>query len=191
MSRTEDTDETMRLDLFANPEFRRGASRPRELAWVVVSGLLVAGWLPGSGWRRALLRLFGARIGAGVVIKPRVTVKFPWKLEIGDHAWIGEAVWIDNLAPVTIGAQCCVSQGAYLCTGNHDWSDLRFGLVVRPITLETGCWVGAQARLAPGAHLEEGAVVTLGSTAAGRLAARMVHAGTPARPVGPRRRRPG
>lgn len=186
MSRTED-EQIVRLDLFDNPDFRRGASRPKEAAWIVVSGLLVGSWLPGSGWRRMMLRAFGARIGVGVVIKPRVRVKFPWRLKVGDHAWIGEGVWIDNLAPVVIGAQSCVSQGAYLCTGNHDWTDTRFGLTARPITLEEGCWVGARAQIAPGAHLEPGAVVTLGSTASGRLAGMTVHSGNPARPTGPRR----
>ena len=122
----------MRLDLYRNPHFPRGATRLTELVWIVLSGLLVASWLPGSGWRTFLLRLFGARIGQGVVIKPHVSIKFPWRLIVGNHVWIGERVWIDNLAEVAIGSNSCISQGAYLCTGSHDWSDSRFGLVTRP-----------------------------------------------------------
>lgn len=172
----------VRLDLFANPEFSRGASRLKELAWYVVSSLFVESWLPGSAWRRSLLRWFGARVGKGVVIKPRVRVKFPWRLEIGDHSWIGEAVWIDNLDQVTIGDQCCVSQGAYLCTGSHDWSDEKFGLLTKPIVIEDGCWVGAKAILAPGSQMRRGAMLTLGCVASGTLTAWTVYAGQPASP---------
>jgi putative colanic acid biosynthesis acetyltransferase WcaF len=170
----------VRLDLFANPEFSRGASRLTELSWIIVSGLLMESWLPGSGWRRQLLRVFGARIGKGVLIKPRVRVKFPWRLTVGDHSWIGEEVWIDNLSEVTVGSHCCLSQGAYLCTGSHDWTDPRFGLITGPIKLGDGCWVGARAALAPGTQVEPGAVVTMGSVASARLAAWTVHIGVPA-----------
>jgi hypothetical protein len=89
-------------------------------------------------------------VGTGVVIKPHVRVKFPWKLYIGDHSWIGESVWIDNLAQVTIGSNCCISQGAYLCTGSHRWDRDTFDLVTKPIVIEDQCWVGAMARVAPG-----------------------------------------
>ena len=169
----------MRLDLFANPDFDRGASRLTEAAWLVLSGLLVSSWLPGSAWRRTLLRAFGAEIGMGVVIKPGVRVKFPWRLTIGDHVWIGEDVWIDNLAPVTIGAQSCISQGSYLCTGSHDWSDPRFALITRPIVIEGECWVGARACLAPGTAMEQGAVLTMGAVGRGRLGKWSVHGTDP------------
>lgn len=169
----------MHLDQFTNPDFDRGASKAKEALWLAVSGLLVASWLPGSGWRRVVLRAFGASIGRGVVIKPGVRVKFPWKLVLGDHVWIGEDVWIDNLDEVTVGAQSCLSQGAYLCTGSHDWSDPRFGLVTKPIRIEGECWIGAQATLAPGTIMERGAVLKMGATASGQLCAWSVHSGNP------------
>lgn len=169
----------VRLDLFANPEFSRGASRLTELGWMIVSGLMIESWLPGSSWRCWLLRVFGAHIGKGVVIKPRVRVKFPWRLTVGDHSWIGEEVWIDNLSEVTLGSHCCLSQGAYLCTGNHDWTDPTFGVITDAIKLGDGCWVGAKASLAPGTQIEPGAVVTMGSVVSGRLAAWTVHVGVP------------
>jgi len=172
--------EDVRLDLFVNPEFSRGASRLTELCWIAASGILVESWLPGSSWRRQLLRAFGARIGKGVVIKPRVRVKFPWRLKVGDHSWIGESVWIDNLDEVSVGKHCCLSQGAYLCTGSHDWTDPKFKLITGPIELGHGCWVGAQASLAPGTQVEPGAVVTMGSRVSGRFAAWTVHSGSPA-----------
>ena len=166
---------SVRLDLFNNTEYSRGASRVTEFCWIAVSGLLVESWLPGSGWRRRLLRAFGARIGKGVIIKPRVRVKFPWRFTVGDHSWIGEEVWIDNLADVKIGSHSCLSQGAYLCTGGHDWTDLRFSLVIRPIVIGRSCWVGAKARLIPGTLMEDGAVVVLGSCAGGHLEGQMIH----------------
>ena len=89
--------------------FTRGASPLTEALWLFLQWLLVSSWVPGSAHRRAILRLFGARIGRRVVIKPGVRVKFPWRLAIGDHSWIGEDVWIDNLVQVAIGSNCCIS----------------------------------------------------------------------------------
>src|SRR5215831_12221797 len=90
-------------------------------AWFLVGlPLLRCSVLPSSGLRRWLLRLFGAEIGEGAVIKPGVRVKYPWLLRIGRHCWIGEDCWIDNLAQVSLGSNVCLSQGAYLCTGSHD-----------------------------------------------------------------------
>ena len=83
--------------------------------------------LPSSSLRALLLRCFRASIGEGVVIKPGVRIKYPWRLRAGNNCWLGENCWIDNLATVTLGDDVCISQGAYLCTGNHDWSDSAFG----------------------------------------------------------------
>ena len=178
----------MRLDQYRNQGFDRGAPRWKEAAWILVSGLLVASWLPGSGWRRALLRIFGARIGQGVVFKPKVSVKFPWKLIIGDHCWIGEEVWIDNLAEVRIGSHACLSQGVYVCTGSHDWSRDSFDLITRPVVVGNQAWVCAKAVLAPGTVVEDGAVLGLGSVARGTLTRWSVHTGNPATPRGLRQR---
>jgi putative colanic acid biosynthesis acetyltransferase WcaF len=176
----------MRLDRFSSASFDRGASRTKEALWILANGVLLASWLPGSGWRRLLLSSFGARIGQGVVLKPRVNVKFPWRLEIGDHSWIGENVWIDNLARVSIGAHACVSQGAYLCTGSHDWSRESFDLIVLPITVGNHAWIGARSLLAPGTDLGEGAVLTVASLGKGKLAPWKIHSGNPARTIRPR-----
>jgi putative colanic acid biosynthesis acetyltransferase WcaF len=100
-------------------------------------------------------------------------------LEVGHHAWIGEDVWIDNLDQVTIGAHACVSQGAYFCTGNHDWSDPAFGLITRPIVVEPCAWIGAMAVLCPGVVVGEGGVITAGTVAARAVASREIHYGNP------------
>jgi len=176
----------MRLDKFDNSDFKRGRSGLVEACWRVFEGLLLNSWLPGSAWRVALLRAYGASIGAGVTIKPHVRVKFPWKLTIGDHSWVGESVWIDNLEQVSIGAHCCISQGAYLCTGSHRWDRQTFDLETRPIMIADQCWVGAMAKIAPGVVMAEGAVLTMNSVAVNELTAWHIHSGQPAIPIKPR-----
>lgn len=167
----------MRLDKFSSASFDRGASRLKEVFWAVVSGVLVDSWIPGSGWRRRVLVGFGAKIGQGVVLKPRIRVKFPWRLKIGDHSWIGEDVWIDNLAEVAIGSHACVSQGTYLCAGSHDWSKETFDLIVKPIRICDHAWVGARAVVAPGTVFGDGSILVLGGVATGHLEPWTIHYG--------------
>jgi len=176
---------SVRLDLYW-ARMDRGRSLVIEAAWNVVQEFLFATGLPGTRWRTAVLRLFGARIGRGVVIKPRARIKFPWRLQVGDFSWLGEALWIDNLAEVAIGNHCCISQGAYLCTGNHDWSSERFDLITRPISIHNGAWIGAYAVVGPGVIVGEGAVLSLGGVANHDLAPWFVYSGNPAAPIGPR-----
>lgn len=178
---------TMRLDEFDNAAFDRGRPAWVEAAWLMVQWLLVSSWVPGSWHRGLALRLFGARMGRGVVVKPGLKVKFPWKLMLGDHVWLGEDVWLDNLAEVRIGSHVCISQGAYLCTGSHDWSAERFDLVTRPIEVSDRAWIGARATVGPGVVVEEGAVLALGSVATQRLSAWQVYRGVPATAVRERR----
>jgi putative colanic acid biosynthesis acetyltransferase WcaF len=143
--------------------------------------LLRCSLIPFSCVRRSLLRLFGAALGRGVVLKPGLRVKYPWLLSVGDNSWLGEDCWIDNLALVTIGNNVCVSQGAYLCTGNHDWSDPAFPLTVKPITLADGSWVGARTVVCPGVTLNECAVAAAGSVVTKDIPPYEIHAGNPAR----------
>lgn len=147
------------------------SARPKYFVvlWMLFGEPLVRSSIPGTKFRILLLRLFGAKIGDGVVIKPRVQIKYPWKLSIGDNSWIGEHVWIDNLAEVSIGHDVCISQGAYLCTGSHDWTSATFDLITQSITLEAHSWVCAKATIGPGSVLGHGAVVGLGCVFSGRL----------------------
>lgn len=176
----------MKLDTFNKNSFDRGAGMLTEAVWVLVQSLLFSSVIPGSGWRRAVLRFFGAKIGKKVIIKPRVRVKFPWRLEIGEFSWIGEAVWIDNLSAVRIGSHCCVSQGAYLCTGNHDWKKSSFDLKSAPISIEDRVWICAKAVIGPGVTVKEGAVLCLGAVATKELLPWTVNTGNPSACVGKR-----
>ena len=153
----------MDLAQFSSRDFDRGRSRLVEALWLLVRALAFASINPSNFVRVASLRAFGARLGPGVVIKPGVKVKFPWRLEVGEQSWIGEDVWIDNLAEVAIGAHSCVSQGAYLCTGNHDWKSETFDLIVAPIRIGREAWVAAKAIVGPGVVIGDRTVVTLGT----------------------------
>lgn len=165
---------------FDKTQFVRGRSLLVELLWLVVQAAFVSTWIPGAAPRRFVLKLFGARIGKGINIKPGLRVKFPWRLTIGDHSWIGESVWLDNLAEIEIGANCCISQGAYLCTGSHDWTSSRFGLVVKPIKIAEGAWLGAGSVVAPGVCVGAGAVLMLGGAAFHNLEPWTIYGGVPA-----------
>ena len=158
----------------------------RTLWFCVGSPLLSARWLPGSPWRVALLRAFGAQIGSGCRLKPGLRVKFPWRLVVGHHCWLAEDAWIDNLAPVTLGDRVCLSQGAYLCTGNHDFRSPGFELLLGPITIGDDAWIAARAVLAPNAQIGPGAVVALGAVVSGSVPPGAIVRGNPAVVVGQR-----
>ena len=136
--------------------------------------------LPFYGLKRFLLRSFGAKVGIGVLIKPSVRIKYPWFLSIGNHVWIGEDVWIDNLAQVNIGNNVCISQGAYLLTGNHNYKEVKFGLMTGTINLEEGVWIGAKSTVCPGITCKSHAVLSVGSVATTHLEPYTIYQGIPA-----------
>lgn len=130
-----------------------------------------------------LLRLFGAQIGKGVNIKPGVNIKYPWRLQIGDYSWIGEKVWLDNLDNVKIGSNACISQGALLLTGNHNYKKSGFDLITKEIILEDGVWIGAKALVAPGSICLSHSVLTANSMLSGKMEAYSVYSGNPAKKI--------
>lgn len=127
-----------------------------------------------------ILRRFGAKVGVGVLIKPSVHIKFPWKLSVGDHVWLGEQVWIDNLAEVKIGDHVCISQGAMLLTGNHNYKKPSFDLMTAPIVVHAHSWISAQSLVCPGVVMQTGAVLKAGSVATHDLAENSIYQGNPA-----------
>lgn len=154
------------------------------MLWYILNEIIFrTGLFPFYRFKVFLLRLFGAQIGKGVKIKPHVNIKYPWELIIGNHVWIGENVWIDNLAQVRINDHVCISQGALLLTGNHDYSKVGFDLMTEGIELDTGCWVGAKAIVCPGVKVGSHAVLTVQSVASSDLEPYMIYTGNPAKPV--------
>ncbi len=171
------------LSAYRNPEFNPG-SKVKRLLWYVCSLIFFQSYLfPSYALKRSLLRLFGSKIGRGVVVKPNVQIKFPWYLSVGEYAWIGEKVWIDNLVPVSIGSHSCISQGAMLLTGNHNYKSKHFELIMGEIHLERGVWIGARAMVCPGVRGGEHAVLSVMSVAVNDLEPRTVYAGSPAAAV--------
>ena len=130
-----------------------------------------------------LLRAFGARVGVGVRVKAGVNVTFPWRVEIGDHVWLGEGVTILSLALVRIESNVCLSQQAYLCTGSHDHRREDFLLITKPITVRVGAWVAARAFLGPGVEIGTGSVVSAGSVVFAAVPANCLVRGNPAQVV--------
>ena len=168
------------LSSFNNKWYKPGNPVKRFL-WYFINVLFIKnGWFPFSGFKRFWLKVFGAKIGKGVVIKPNVNIKYPWKLIVGDHVWIGENVWIDNLDTITIGNNCCLSQGVLLLCGNHDYTSSSFDLMVKPIVLEDGAWIGAKAIVCPGVTVGTHAVLSVGSVATKNLEPYGIYSGNPA-----------
>ena len=173
---------SQKLGKYDNSWFDRGRPRWIEVLWQLVS-LFIVSPIPGSRLRIILLSVFGARIGSGVVAKPRLKVTFPWRLIVEDDCWIGECVWIDNLAQVYVSRDSCLSQGVYICTGNHDWKSETFDLRVEPVNIESGAWLGAFSLVGPGVTIHQDAVVSMGSVVVSDVPEATIVSGNPAEVV--------
>ena len=149
--------------------------------WYLINLCFFRSPFPFYGPKRLLLRMFGAKVGKGLIIKPHVSIKYPWLLVVGDHVWIGEEVWIDNLAKVTLKSHSCISQGALLLCGNHNYRKSTFDLIVGEITLEEGAWAGAKTVICPGVKLGSHSLLTVGSVATSNVEANWIYQGNPAR----------
>ncbi|GAB2556939.1 WcaF family extracellular polysaccharide biosynthesis acetyltransferase [Spirosoma areae] len=168
------------LSRFSNSWYNPGP-RPKVLLWYLVNAFFLNTYLPiPARLKVAVLRLFGAKIGQGVMVKPAVNIKYPWLLRVGDYVWIGEQVWIDNLSQIDIGNNVCLSQGAMLLTGNHDYSRSTFDLTTQPITLADGVWIGAKSVVCAGVRCDSHAVLAVNSVATHSLAAYGIYQGNPA-----------
>lgn len=171
------------LSKFNNSWYSPGGNALKRLCWYFTNAVWINSAFPINGIKLFLLRLYGAKIGSGVVIKPHVNIKYPWLLDVGDNVWIGEYVWIDNLAKVTIADNVCVSQGALLLCGNHNYKKETFDLIVGDITLEQGVWIGAKATVCPGVTCKSHSVLAVGSVATSNLEPYSIYQGNPAKKI--------
>jgi putative colanic acid biosynthesis acetyltransferase WcaF len=169
------------LSLYNNSPYHPGSHAVKRVIWFYVNAwFFKSSILPISALKVGILRLFGAKIGKGVIIKPCVNIKYPWLLHIGNYTWVGENVWIDNLVLVTIGDNVCLSQGAVLITGSHNYKKEKFDLITGEIILENGVWIGAGAIVTHRIIASSHAVLTAGSVATKNLEAYAVYQGNPA-----------
>lgn len=164
--------------------FDPGAGVVKRTLWYFVNALFFLN--PAFPFRTPkphLLRLFGARVGRGVVIHPGVNIKFPWKLRIGDHSWIGQRVWLDNLDLLTIGNNVVISQGAMIIQGSHDYKKVDYPTYSKPVVLEDGSWVGAGAIVTLGVTMKSHSVLSVGSVATRDLEPYAIYQGNPAQRI--------
>ncbi len=168
------------LASFSNSWYNPGNTFKRGL-WYFFNLIFVKNpYNPFIGLKRGVLRMFGAKIGKGLIIKPAVNIKYPWKLKVGNNVWIGENVWIDNLEIVEIQDNVCISQGAMLLCGNHNYKKTSFDLIVKGIIIEEGAWIGAKAIVCPGVICKSHALLTVGSVAVKPLEPYSIYQGNPA-----------
>lgn len=178
----------VRLDKFdASMGLNRGANKLQEMLWYGFKLLFFLSGIPyPNTLKRKILKLFGAKVGVGVVIKPRVNIHMPWKLEIGDHVWIGEEASLLNFELLKIGNHVCISQRVFLCGGNHDFKDPTMPYRNGPIELKDGCWIGANTFIAPNVNVGYDSIVTVGSVVTTTLPANGIFRGNPAQYLKPR-----
>jgi putative colanic acid biosynthesis acetyltransferase WcaF len=159
-----------------------------QLWWLVQSCLFRPSPQWCYAWRRLLLRLFGAKVGVGVLVRPSAIITYPWKVALGDYVWIGDDVVLYSLGPIVIGNNAVVSQRCYLCCGSHDVESVSFAICSDPVVIEDEVWLALDVTVLPGATIGRGAVVGARSTVVKSLAGGWVYLGSPAKAV--RRRRP-
>lgn len=164
-----------------NNDWYKPGNKLKIVVWFFFNALFLKNpFMPFSGLKCFVLKCFGSKIGKDVMIKPSVSVKYPWKLKIGNNVWIGENVWIDNLDEVVIKDNVCISQGALLLCGNHNYKKSTFDLLIGPITLEEGVWIGAKSIVTQNVVCESHAVLAVHSVASSNLDSYSVYKGNPA-----------
>lgn len=173
-----------RLDKFSVPEgFRGRGAITVQLWWIIQSTLFACSPQFAYKWRASLLRMFGAKIGKNVIIRPSVKTTYPWKLTIGDNSWIGDNVELYTLGEITIGKNAVVSQRSYLCTGSHDHTSEAFDIYAKPIVIEDEAWVATDVFIAPGVIIGKGAVIGARSSVYKSMPSGMICTGSPAKPI--------
>ena len=174
--------DVQRLDKFRMPDNFRG--KPGwyvQLWWIVQTLFFKMSPQFLYGWRRFLLRCFGAKVGKGVILRPSVHIQFPWKVTIGDYTWIGDDVVLYSLGEIKIGNNVVVSQKSYLCTGSHNYQSVAFDIFNVPIVLEDECWLATDVYVAPGVTIGKGTVVGARSSVFKSLPAGKICMGSPAK----------
>ncbi|TMM29908.1 colanic acid biosynthesis acetyltransferase WcaF [Polaribacter aestuariivivens] len=172
------------LDKFKLPQNFRGKNAfVVQLWWLVQSLLFNTSPQFLYGYRRFLLRLFGAKVGEKVIIRPSVKITYPWKVSIGDYSWIGDDVTLYSLGEIEIGKNVVISQKSYLCTGSHDLTKSDFPIYSKKIVIQDECWIATDVFVAPGITIKKGTVVGARSSVYHNLSSNKVFVGNPAKEI--------
>lgn len=176
------------LHVTANRKARKWTLREQmgRVLWGLAVPLFRLSPRPLWGWRRVLLRIFGARVGRNVNIYPTVLITIPWNLDLGNGCAVGDRVILYALGPISIGKRATISQGAHLCAGTHDWRDPTMPLVKPPIEIGADAWVCADAFIGPDVSIADGAIVGARAVVTKNVASRAIVAGNPAQEIGKR-----
>lgn len=165
------------------PNFRGRPGWYVQLWWLVQALFFKTSLQFMYGWRRWLLKLFGAQIGKNVMLRPSMHIQFPWKVSIGDDSWIGDGVVLYSLGEIKIGENVVISQKSYLCTGSHDYEDEKFRIYTKKITIEDECWLATDVYIAPGVTIGRGTVVGARSSVFKSLPKGKICTGSPAKVI--------
>lgn len=168
------------------PNFRGRPAWFVQLWWIVQATLFRCSPQFLYGWRRFLLRAFGAKIGRGVIVRPTAEITYPWKLSIGDDSWIGDYATLYTLGEIRIGDNACISQHCYLAAAMHDYTRPTFDMLDKPIVIEPEVWLATRVFVAPGVTVGRGAVVGACSVVLRDVPPMTLSAGNPARVLRPR-----
>lgn len=172
------------LSHYNTPKNFRGKSKVTVQLWGVVYALL---FRPSPqvmyGWRRFLLRCFGAKVGKKVILRPTSQITYPWKVSIGDYSWIGDDVVLYSLGEISIGSNTVVSQRSYICTGSHDYLSENFDIYAQKITIGSKCWLATDVYVAPSVNIGDGTIVGARSSVFKDLPSNKICVGSPAKPT--------
>jgi putative colanic acid biosynthesis acetyltransferase WcaF len=181
----------VRLDQFdGQKNFSRGRTKAVEAIWYLLKCFIFMSPLPWPGKMKvSLLRIFGAKIGQGFKIQPRVAIHFPWKLEIGDNCWLGQRCEILNFEPVVIEDHVAVAHDVYIATGNHDYTDPTMSYMNKPTRIGRGSWVATRVFIGPGVEIGEHSVLSAGSVVTKSVPPWSIVSGNPAQVIKQRKLR--
>lgn len=169
------------LKEFSVPKTFRGKSKITVQLWWIVQGTLFA-LSPQFfyGWRRFLLRMFGAKIGKGVLLRATVKVTYPWNIEIGDYSWIGEDNVLYSLGKIKIGSHVALAHKVYINTGGHQYDKVSFDIFSEPVVIEDECWLTNDVYVAPGVTIGKGSIIAARSSVLKSMPGGKICVGTPA-----------
>ena len=154
-----------------------------QLWWIVENTFFAMSPQFLYGWRRFLLRLFGAQVGRGVLIRSTAKFTYPWKVSIGDYSWIGEQTVFYSLDEIRIGTHVAIAHGVYFNTGLHDYTKKEFTILSKKIIIEDECWITNDVYLAPGIIIEKGSVIGARSSVYKNMPKGWICYGNPAKPI--------
>jgi putative colanic acid biosynthesis acetyltransferase WcaF len=175
------------LDVQANRAARKYSRHEQALRilWTFGRWLIVLSPHPCHGWRRFVLRMFGARVGHQARVHETTDIVMPWNLELGDWCAIGPQVYVYSLGRVRIGARATVSYRSHLCAGTHDFTDPTMPLLKPAVTIGEDAWVGTEAFIGPGVTVGRGAMVAARAVVVKDVEPMTLVGGHPAREIGP------